>query len=94
MEKQNQHAKGLAEKLWLAERQIEEMEVDKETRDKRTADLNSTILRLEEEVQERSQAAAPSPAGQLLIFWMFLARRGAADLHPELGRTEPAAQAA
>ncbi|XP_015247214.1 PREDICTED: cingulin-like protein 1 [Cyprinodon variegatus] len=62
MEKQNQHAKGLAEKLWLAERQIEEMEVDKETRDKRTADLNSTILRLEEELGEALQISTQSSA--------------------------------
>ncbi|XP_027881453.1 cingulin-like protein 1 isoform X3 [Xiphophorus couchianus] len=52
LEKQTQHAKSLAEKLWLAERQLEEMEVDKETRDKKTSELNSTILRLEEELSE------------------------------------------
>lgn len=53
LEKQTQHAKTLAEKLWLAERQLEELEVDKDTRDKRTSDLTSTIFRLETEVQRQ-----------------------------------------
>lgn len=50
LEKQTQHAKDLAEKLWLAERQLEELEIDKDTKGKRTSELNSTILRLEAEV--------------------------------------------
>ncbi|XP_054878210.1 paramyosin isoform X4 [Poeciliopsis prolifica] len=32
LEKQTQHAQSLAEKLWLAERQLDELELDKETR--------------------------------------------------------------
>ncbi|XP_054469012.1 cingulin [Anoplopoma fimbria] len=52
LEKQTQHAKTLSEKLWLAERQLEELEVVKDTRDKRTSELNSTILRLESELGE------------------------------------------
>lgn len=51
LERQTQHAQVLAEKLWLAERQLEELEVDKDTKDKRTSELNSTIIRLETEVQ-------------------------------------------
>lgn len=51
LEKQTQYAQSLSEKLWLAERQLEELEVDKDTKDKRTSELNSTILRLEAEVQ-------------------------------------------
>ena len=53
LDKQTQHAQTLSEKLWLAERQLEEMEVDKGTRDKKTSELNSTILRLETEVQRQ-----------------------------------------
>lgn len=45
------HTKDLAEKLWLAERKLEELEVDKGTKDKRMSELSSTVLRLETEVQ-------------------------------------------
>uniref|UniRef100_A0A3B5Q4S3 Cingulin-like protein 1 n=1 Tax=Xiphophorus maculatus TaxID=8083 RepID=A0A3B5Q4S3_XIPMA len=62
LEKQTQHAQSLAEKLWLAERQLEEMEVDKETRDKKTSELNSTILRLEEELSEALQSSTQNSA--------------------------------
>ncbi|KAM7393296.1 hypothetical protein PAMA_008104 [Pampus argenteus] len=62
LEKQTQHAKTLAEKLWLAERKLEELEVDKETRDKRTSDLNSTVLTLETELGEALQASTQSAA--------------------------------
>ena len=44
----------MAEKLWLAERQMEEMEVDRETREKRTSEQSISISRLEEEVEELS----------------------------------------
>ncbi|MEQ2245667.1 hypothetical protein ILYODFUR_030333, partial [Ilyodon furcidens] len=49
LEKQTQHAQTLAEKLWLKERKLEEMEMDGENREKKMSDLNSTILRLEDE---------------------------------------------
>ncbi|XP_041816586.1 uncharacterized protein LOC121623380 [Chelmon rostratus] len=62
LEKQTQRAQGLSEKLWLAERQLEELEVDKDTRDKRTSELNSTILRLETELGEALQASTQSAA--------------------------------
>ncbi|XP_053196503.1 putative uncharacterized protein MYH16 [Scomber japonicus] len=62
LEKQTQHAKTLAEKLWLAERQLEELEVDKDTRSKRTSDLNSTIIRLETELSEALQVSTQSAA--------------------------------
>lgn len=52
LEKQTQHAQTLSEKLWMTERQLEELEVHKETRDKKTSELNSTIFRLETEVQK------------------------------------------
>lgn len=51
LEKQTQHAQTLTEKLWLAERQLEELQVYKDTKDKKSSELNSTILRLETEVQ-------------------------------------------
>lgn len=51
LEKQSQHSQTLAEKLWLTERKVEDLEVDKETRDKKTCELNNTVLRLETEVQ-------------------------------------------
>lgn len=34
----------------MAERKVEDLEVDKETRDKKTSELNNTVLRLETEV--------------------------------------------
>lgn len=51
LESQTQHAKDLAEKLWQAERQLEELGLDKGTKDKRVSELSSTVLRLETEVQ-------------------------------------------
>ncbi|KAM4720610.1 uncharacterized protein FYW61_015965 [Anableps anableps] len=62
LDKQTQHAKSLGEKLWLAERQLEEMEVEKETRDKKTSELNSTILRLEEELSDALQMSSQNTA--------------------------------
>ncbi|XP_031133399.1 cingulin-like protein 1 [Sander lucioperca] len=62
LEKQTQHAKTLSEKLWLAERQLEEMEIDRDTRDKRSSDLNSSILRLETELAEALQVSTQATA--------------------------------
>ncbi|KAI3361928.1 hypothetical protein L3Q82_012276, partial [Scortum barcoo] len=62
LEKQTQHAKSLAEKLWLAERQLEELEVDKDTKHKRTSELTSTILRLETELGEAMQTSTQATA--------------------------------
>ncbi|CAL8318076.1 unnamed protein product [Lota lota] len=62
LEKQTHHAQTMAEKLWLAERQVEELEVDKETRDKRNSELICTVSRLEQELGDAillsSQAGA------------------------------------
>uniref|UniRef100_A0A668TBY0 Myosin tail domain-containing protein n=1 Tax=Oreochromis aureus TaxID=47969 RepID=A0A668TBY0_OREAU len=52
LDKQTQHAQTLAEKLWLAERQLEDVESDKESKDKKLSDLSNTILRLETELGE------------------------------------------
>ncbi|XP_034752349.1 cingulin-like protein 1 [Etheostoma cragini] len=62
LEKQTQHAKTLSEKLWLAERQLEEMEMERETREKRSSDLNSSILRLETELAEALQISTQATA--------------------------------
>lgn len=50
LEKQTQYAQSLSEKLWHAERQLEELEIDKDTKDKKRSELTGTILRLETEV--------------------------------------------
>ncbi|XP_060933830.1 uncharacterized protein LOC133010310 [Limanda limanda] len=62
LENQTQHAKTLGEKLWLAERQLEEHEVDKDSKDKRTSELNSSLLRLEEELNEALQVSSQASA--------------------------------
>ncbi|XP_051794925.1 cingulin-like [Acanthochromis polyacanthus] len=62
LEKQTQHSKSLAEKLWLAERQLEELEVDKDTKDKKTSELTSTIIRLETELSEALQISTQAAA--------------------------------
>ncbi|KAK7896031.1 hypothetical protein WMY93_021356 [Mugilogobius chulae] len=58
LEKQTQHAQTLAEKLWHAERQLEEFELDRDSKEKKTLDLNSTVLRLEDELSEALQMAS------------------------------------
>ncbi|XP_056146795.1 peripherin-like isoform X2 [Lampris incognitus] len=50
LEKQSQQVQSLSDKLWLAERKVEEYEMDSGTKDKKTAELTSTILRLETEL--------------------------------------------
>ncbi|XP_055721108.1 myosin-14-like isoform X1 [Salvelinus fontinalis] len=62
LEKQTLHAEGLSEKLWLSERQLEELAVDKETRDKRTSGLSDTVFRLETELGEVQQRATQALA--------------------------------
>ncbi|XP_061733168.1 uncharacterized protein LOC133536556 [Nerophis ophidion] len=62
LEKQTLHSQSLAEKLWLAERQLEELEVDKDSKYKKTSELNNTILRLEAELAEAMQASSQHSA--------------------------------
>ncbi|KAF3702328.1 Cingulin-like protein 1 Junction-associated coiled-coil protein Paracingulin [Channa argus] len=57
LDKTTQHAQTLAEKLWRAERQLEELQNDKGTKDKKTSELSSTILRLETELAEALQTS-------------------------------------
>ncbi|XP_049594872.1 myosin-11 [Syngnathus scovelli] len=62
LEKQTLHSQSLAEKLWLAERELEELEVDKETKSKKTSELSSTVLRLETELADALQMSSQSAA--------------------------------
>uniref|UniRef100_A0A8C2JA50 Transcription factor 4 n=1 Tax=Cyprinus carpio TaxID=7962 RepID=A0A8C2JA50_CYPCA len=55
LEKQAQHAQTVSEKLWLAERNLEELELEKETKAKKALELSSTVLRLEKELAEALQ---------------------------------------
>ncbi|KAK2818845.1 hypothetical protein Q5P01_024406 [Channa striata] len=57
LDKTTQHAQTLAEKLWQAERQLEELQTDKGTKDKKTSELSSNILRLETELAEAVQTS-------------------------------------
>lgn len=54
LEKQTQRAQEVSEKLWLAERNLEEMEIEKETKGKKVVELSSTVERLETEVCMRA----------------------------------------
>ncbi|RXN24627.1 cingulin 1 isoform X1 [Labeo rohita] len=62
LEKQTQHAQTVSEKLWLAERNLEELELEKETKAKKALELSNNVFRLETELadalQEGNQARA------------------------------------
>ncbi|XP_052392725.1 cingulin-like protein 1 isoform X2 [Carassius gibelio] len=62
LEKQTQHAQTVSEKLWLAERSLEELQLEKENKAKKTLELTNTVFRLETELadalQEVNQARA------------------------------------
>uniref|UniRef100_A0A8C6UY18 Myosin tail domain-containing protein n=1 Tax=Neogobius melanostomus TaxID=47308 RepID=A0A8C6UY18_9GOBI len=58
LDKQTQHAQTLAEKLWHAERQAEEFELARDTKEKKTSELSNTVIRLESELNEALQVAA------------------------------------
>ncbi|KAM9450476.1 uncharacterized protein Hap1MRO34_021094 isoform 2-T2 [Clarias gariepinus] len=60
LEKQTQHAQELSEKLWLADRNLEEMEIEKENKGKKAAELSSTVARLETELAEALQLGSQS----------------------------------
>lgn len=62
LEKQTQHAQTLAEKLWRTERQLEEFELDKDSKDKKTLELNNTVLRLEAELVDALQVVSQANA--------------------------------
>ncbi|XP_072518289.1 uncharacterized protein [Salminus brasiliensis] len=58
LEKQTQHAQSLSEKLWLAERNLEELELEKDTKGKKAVELGTTVNKLETELAEALQQAA------------------------------------
>nr|XP_046232037.1 cingulin-like isoform X4 [Scatophagus argus] len=62
LDKQTQYSQTLSEKLWHTERQLEELEADKESRDKKMAESNSTILRLETELGDALQSSTQAAA--------------------------------
>uniref|UniRef100_H3CY99 Myosin tail domain-containing protein n=1 Tax=Tetraodon nigroviridis TaxID=99883 RepID=H3CY99_TETNG len=62
LDKQTQYTQTLSEKLWLVERQLEELQIDKDTKEKKSSELNSTILRLETELAEALQASSQAQA--------------------------------
>ncbi|XP_077479661.1 uncharacterized protein LOC144091310 [Stigmatopora argus] len=62
LEKQTLHSQSLAEKLWLAERQLEDLEVDQDSKSKKTSELSTTIQRLETELAEALQNSTQSTA--------------------------------
>ncbi|XP_043090350.1 cingulin-like protein 1 isoform X1 [Puntigrus tetrazona] len=55
LEKQAQHSQTVSEKLWLAERNLEELELEKETKAKKALELNNTVSRLETELADALQ---------------------------------------
>ncbi|XP_023667466.1 uncharacterized protein [Paramormyrops kingsleyae] len=60
LEKQTKHSQTLSEKLWHMEREVEELRVDKEMRDKKNSELSNTVLRLEAELGDALKAASQS----------------------------------
>uniref|UniRef100_A0AAY4EHU5 Myosin tail domain-containing protein n=1 Tax=Denticeps clupeoides TaxID=299321 RepID=A0AAY4EHU5_9TELE len=56
LENQTQHSQMLSEKLWLAERRLEELEMGTESRGKKVSELNITVQRLETELAEALQS--------------------------------------
>ncbi|XP_016105065.1 uncharacterized protein [Sinocyclocheilus grahami] len=55
LEKQAQHAQTVSEKLWLAERNLEELELEKETKAKKALEFGNTVFRLETELADALQ---------------------------------------
>ncbi|XP_051960363.1 cingulin-like protein 1 isoform X2 [Xyrauchen texanus] len=55
LEKQTQHTQTLSEKLWLTERSLEELEVEKQTKAKKALELSDRVFRLETELSDALQ---------------------------------------
>ncbi|XP_051536893.1 cingulin-like isoform X2 [Myxocyprinus asiaticus] len=62
LEKQARHAQTLSEKLWLAERSLEELEVEKETKAKKALELSNSVFRLETELSDALQECSHARA--------------------------------
>ncbi|XP_067232862.1 myosin heavy chain, embryonic smooth muscle isoform-like isoform X1 [Chanodichthys erythropterus] len=57
LEKQTQHTQTLSEKLWLTERSLEELELEKENKAKKALELGNSVFRLETELSDALQEA-------------------------------------
>ncbi|XP_051733595.1 cingulin-like protein 1 isoform X2 [Ctenopharyngodon idella] len=57
LEKQTQHAQIVSEKLWLTERSLEELELEKENKAKKALELSNSVFRLETELSDALQEA-------------------------------------
>ncbi|ROL46813.1 Cingulin-like protein 1 [Anabarilius grahami] len=57
LEKQTQHAQTVSEKLWLTERSLEELELEKENKAKKALELGNSVFRLETELSDALQEA-------------------------------------
>ncbi|KAJ8402102.1 hypothetical protein AAFF_G00373370 [Aldrovandia affinis] len=55
LEKQTEQVQMISEKLWLAEREVEELSMDKHLREKKAGDLSTSVARLEMELEEALQ---------------------------------------
>ncbi|KAG9354089.1 hypothetical protein JZ751_012213 [Albula glossodonta] len=62
LEKQTEHAQVISEKLWHAERELEELRLEKQMKEKKTVDLSSTVEQLEAELAAALQASTQSTA--------------------------------
>ncbi|XP_062868081.1 cingulin-like protein 1 isoform X2 [Trichomycterus rosablanca] len=58
IDKQAQHNQELSEKLWLADRNLEELEIERDTKGKKTVKLITTVERLEIELAESLQQSS------------------------------------
>ncbi|KAK7131664.1 hypothetical protein R3I94_016703 [Phoxinus phoxinus] len=57
LEKQTQHAQSVSEKLWLTERTLEELDLEKENKSKKALELSNSVFRLETELADSLQEA-------------------------------------
>ncbi|XP_039523985.1 cingulin-like protein 1 isoform X2 [Pimephales promelas] len=66
LEKQTQHAQCVSEKLWLTERTLEELELEKENKSKKALELSNSVFKLETELAESLQEALQARTEQSL----------------------------
>ncbi|KAK6494400.1 cingulin-like [Huso huso] len=63
LDNQSKRCDAMAEKLWLAERNQDQLETEKQNLDTKIVSLSSTVLRLETELGEALQVSAEAAAG-------------------------------
>ncbi|KAK1176139.1 cingulin-like [Acipenser oxyrinchus oxyrinchus] len=66
LDNQSKRCDAMAEKLWLAERNQDQLEMEKQNLDTKIVSLSSTVLRLETELGEALQVSAEAAAGMTL----------------------------